>query len=232
MAGIPDLIDGLLTTFCTGPLGLVLVLLLLFALMMAKKRKPKPEPRYLTETQAEALLAVAAADPDPRLRHRDLALMRLMLTNLRNAEALAVQAEDITFGDGGEHPVVWVRHGKGAKDRRAPISRETARALMMLLRQDDGTLRTEGPLFKIKTTRACQQMVKKRARQAMLPRWEEVTPHTLRHTFAVACHKRNMRDTTLQELLGHANISTTKKYLLLSGKDHEEEIDRVGGLPF
>ena len=65
--------------------------------------------------------------------------------------------------------------------------------------------------------RAIQKIVKKVANRAGITK--PVSPHVLRHTFAVNCIKRNISTRTLQQLLGHDHLATTEIYLNLSPED-------------
>lgn len=199
------------------------------------KRKPKPQPRPLTKEEATRLIMAAASDPDHGTRIRDQALIRLMLTGLRIGEVQRLTIRDLYVSTEPYHIFVT---GKGDKDRRVPLSPETVTAVRRQIEVADGILRDTGWVFPGRfegehiTSRPIQRMIKDRARAARFPDWQQITPHDLRHTFSVQCHIGGMNDKTLQDLLGHASIRTTQKYLLLSGKDHDTEINRIGGLPF
>lgn len=199
------------------------------------KRKPKPLPRPLTKDESDRLILAAASVLDHRIRIRDQALIRLMLTGLRVGEVQAVEVRDLYLDE--EPPHVFVT-GKGQKDRRVPLSELTVIAVLRQLETGDGEHRSRGWVFPGRYegehmgSRTIQRMIKDRARDARIADWRNITPHDLRHTFSKLCHIGGMNNRTLQKLLGHAHLSTTEKYIDVSGRDIDTEVERIGGLPF
>ncbi len=108
---------------------------------------------------------------------------------------------------------VLVRKGKGVKERRVPLSAEARQALRAYL---EVRPQRPGPLFFSRTyqplrERDVQRVLAEAARRAGIGR--RVTPHTLRHTFATRFLRSGGDLATLQAILGHANLSTTARYL-------------------
>ena len=145
---------------------------------------------------------------------RDVALINVMArTGLRVSEALALKVGDIELGP--RSAKLLVREGKGLKSRTLALSsetRDTLKAYLQVRPEANGDL-----LFLSRTHRALdprdvQRMVSEAARRAGIK--FTVTPHTLRHSFATRFLTKNQGDiATLATILGHANISTTTRYL-------------------
>ncbi|HSO30353.1 MAG TPA: tyrosine recombinase [Candidatus Sulfomarinibacteraceae bacterium] len=196
-------------------------------------------PRYLPETlsieEVERLLEAAGAedDPDPA-RLRDRALLELLYAaGLRISEALGLDREDLSL------EAAFVRViGKGDKERLVPVGDV---ALGILARWISGPRNAllavghvqplrGGPLFLGERGRrlARQQAwaaVKRAAAAAGLA--DRVSPHTLRHSFATHLLEGGADLRIVQELLGHASISTTQLYTHLTGERIREVYARA-----
>ena|SRR3989338_4291636 len=110
-------------------------------------------------------------------------------------------------------------YGKGGKERIVPLGRKAAEAIKAYLEKvRPGLLLKRSPnnglfltrLGKKMTRQMLWKLIKKYTRQANIKK--EVTPHTLRHSFATHLLERGADLRVVQELLGHANISTTQIY--------------------
>ena len=171
------------------------------------------------ETPVEALTGrelgrLLAAVEGPRwLDRRNVALVSLMArAGLRVGEVVALDVKDVELNNRSGWALI--RRGKGLKERRVPLSAEARRALREYLevRPDAST----GVLFLSRTleplgARDVQRMITEAARRAGITK--QVTPHTLRHTFATRFLQRGGDLATLQAVLGHANLATTARYL-------------------
>jgi len=180
-------------------------------------RVPKTLPRALTLPDTERLLE---ADEEVGLvPERERALFELLYaTGLRVSEAAGLDLEDVDF------PARLVRvTGKGSRERIVPFGEAAADAVRAYLpsraalrhraRDDDGE--SGEPLFVNArggrlTPRSMARLLKRRLRAAGLP--EEISPHALRHTFATHLLQAGADLRAIQELLGHASLSTTQKY--------------------
>jgi integrase/recombinase XerD len=116
-----------------------------------------------------------------------------------------------------------VRHGKGDKPRSAFIGKATARALSLYLRQED--LDPECPLFvsgrgdKAPMTRsAVQQGINRLCRMAGISK-KGVSPHAFRRTFAVNLLRSGANVFSVQNLLGHTNLTMTRRYCAIAEAD-------------
>jgi integrase/recombinase XerD len=181
-------------------------------------RQPRLLPETLTVADVEALL-----DAAPDLRSRAL-LELLYASGLRVSEALGLDLEDLSL-DGGYVRVI----GKGDKERLVPVGdvaldwlgRWLADARPELLAIHHVAPVRGGPLFVgDRGGRLARQqafaMVRSAARRAGLP--DGVSPHTLRHSFATHLLEGGADLRVVQELLGHASISTTQLYTHVTGE--------------
>jgi site-specific recombinase XerD len=164
----------------------------------------------LTGAQAAAFMRTARAATGPTAR-RDAALLALLAElGLRVGEALSLDLADFRHNRG--HRTVRVT-GKGGRHRELPIPAPLARDLDAYLagRAD------AGPVFTTATGRrvdpsAVFRLVRRTARAAGLPDADLVSPHSLRHTVATAALDAGAPLRDVQDLLGHADPRTTRRY--------------------
>jgi integrase/recombinase XerD len=183
-------------------------------------------PKALTVEETFALLE--APDPSETAGRRDAALLEFLYgTGARVAEAVAVDELDLDL----EERVV-VLTGKGSKQRLVPMGSGAVGALRAWL-PDRMSLRRRsagGALFlNLRGGRLSRQgvweIVKKAALRAGLPA-ERVSPHVLRHSAATHMVEGGADLRTVQEILGHATISTTQIYTRVSPR-HLVEVHRT-----
>ncbi len=169
-------------------------------------------PAVLTTAEVEALLA--APNPDEPLAWRDRALLEMAYgTGARVSELVALHTTELLF----DESLVRVL-GKGAKERLVPIGRRALGAAAVYGREvrpqlDRGL--TQGRFFLNARGRPLSRVgawgiVKRCADRAGLEK--RVTPHTLRHTFATHLLEGGADLRAVQEMLGHADLSTTQIY--------------------
>ena len=178
-------------------------------------RLPHRVPRPLAETDARDLVLAALTDArEPWLGMRDAALFLLLYgAGLRLGEALGLDRRDL----GRDVRVLRglrVR-GKGGKERLVPVLPIVAEALVAYLAACPIPPLPDEPLFKgARGGRLQQSVVQKQVRQLRvslgLP--ETATPHALRHSFATHLLGEGADLRSIQELLGHASLSTTQGY--------------------
>jgi integrase/recombinase XerC len=183
--------------------------------LIATPRARRPVPRALAPPQARAVTERIAemSDPDAvAIRARDTALFTLLYgCGLRIAEALALDVRDAPLpGSDGMLRVV----GKGAKERIVPVLpavREAIAAWMALHpdRQPDSPLFL-GARGKRLDPAVAQRTLRQFRRLYGLP--EHATPHALRHSFATHLLAGGADLRSIQDLLGHASLSTTQRY--------------------
>jgi len=183
-------------------------------------------PKVLTKTQVRRLMDVVDVSSPTGLRNR-VAMELMHRAGLRVGEVVALQPKDINLEDG----LVFVREGKGAKDRVVPLDAGTMQWCRMW--QKTRRPRATWWLHVIKhhpgqqmSVRSLQQAVSRYAAKADL---EDVgiTPHVLRHTYATELMQDpefSARD--VQELLGHSSLTTTQIYTHVSQTELAEKIRR------
>jgi integrase/recombinase XerD len=187
-------------------------------------------PHTLSQQDVTALLDAAAIEQTP-LALRDRALLELLYaTGVRASEAIHLRLEDFMLDESPTH----VRCiGKGNKERIIPIYTE---AVVHLRRyRDEGRrllLRDHGErtfflnnLGHPLTRQGLWFLVQHYAERAGLASW--VTPHTLRHTFATHLLEGGAELREVQQLLGHASITTTQIYTEISSRRKRDVYDRA-----
>lgn len=172
-------------------------------------KSPGNLPHALSPEETAKLMAF---DPDDLLEVRDRAMFELFYSSgLRLAELTGLTPKDIDFADG----TVRV-HGKGSKTRIVPVGRFALQALQAWLALRQGMIaQEENALFlsrqgKPISPRAVQYRLQARAARQQLD--NPVFPHALRHSFASHLLQSSGDLRAVQEMLGHANISTTQVY--------------------
>ena len=168
-------------------------------------------PRPLTERDAlDAVVAVADLSDEPWVGRRDVALLTLLYgCGLRIGEALGLVRHQAPTGE------TLMVTGKGGKQRIVPVLPAVREAVGLYLAACPHDPGERGPLFlgvrggKLDPAVAQKQVRRLRARLG-LP--ETATPHALRHSFATHLLAGGGDLRTIQELLGHASLSTTQRY--------------------
>jgi integrase/recombinase XerD len=182
-------------------------------------RREKPLPAVLSIAEIDALLA--QPDVSQRLGIRDRAILETMYaTGMRVSELTGMQQSGILVEDG----LVLVR-GKGSKERLIPIGRSARKWIVTYQRE------TRVHIARKETSRdllflnvrggrlsrmAIWKMIVKYAKAAEIAK--EVHPHTLRHSFATHLLEGGADLRAVQEMLGHADISTTQIYTHIDRK--------------
>ena len=178
--------------------------------ILAAPRARKPLPRALTQDEATAITRDIGVMSDvAHIQARDEALFALLYgSGLRIAEALALDVRDIPKP--GAPPTLRVL-GKGNKQRLVPVLPAVMTALRTLLAVHPG-----GPAFFAGArgdrlnAAVAQKVLRDFRRLHGLP--EHATPHALRHSFATHLLAGGADLRSIQELLGHASLSTTQRY--------------------
>lgn len=186
------------------------------AALLASPKVSKPLRNYLNVDEVFHLLESHA--PDDALGCRDMAIWEVGYgCGLRASEIVGLDVDDLDRDEG------WVRvHGKGNKERQVPLGRKAKKALanyfarrMELVSGDT----PPGALFLNYrggrlSTRSLRRLLKKHLVRAGLD--ASITPHGLRHSYATHLLDSGADLRGIQELLGHANLSTTQRYTHVS----------------
>ncbi len=175
-------------------------------------RAPKAQRRLPATVDADQMARLLEIPDDDALSTRDRAMMELFYSSgLRLAELVGLSLPDLDLAD----RTVRVR-GKGSKERVVPVGRKAVAALRGWLAERATLPRAEPDALFVGATgrrlgaRAVQKRVALWARRQGLPM--HLHPHLFRHSFASHLLESGGELRAVQELLGHANISTTQIY--------------------
>ena len=186
---------------------------------------PSRLPKAITVAEVERLLDAASA-PDTPLALRDRALLELLYaTGARISEAVGLSIDDLDL-----HTGAVLLQGKGGKQRMVPVGRLAREALEAYLVRARPILAERGrgnslvflnsrggPLSR----QSAWSVIQSVAGRAGVT--SEVSPHTLRHSFATHLLEGGADVRVVQELLGHASVTSTQLYTLVT-VDHIREV--------
>ena len=184
-------------------------------------------PQILSEEEVDRLLSPGRNDKAQE-NLRDLALLELLYaTGLRVTEMISLNLDDVNLDEG------YLRcFGKGSRERIVYIYPKAITAIQDYIKnwrpKINGASKTKAIFLNRRGERLTRQWVwailKSRAKQANINK--NITPHVLRHSFATHMLKGGAPLRHVQELLGHASISTTQVYTHLSNEHLREEYDK------
>jgi integrase/recombinase XerD len=185
---------------------------------LSAPRRARKLPQVLTRGEIETLLAQPRGTDPASLRDR--ALLELMYAcGLRASEAIGLELMDVDVEEG-----VLRARGKGSKERVVPIGQAALRALRIYLERGRPKLVKGAPETHLfvnfrgghLTRQGLYKIVRRHALTAGLA--DRMSPHTLRHTFATHLLAGGCDLRSVQEMLGHADVSTTQLYTHLSSE--------------
>ena len=175
-------------------------------------RAPKSQkklPEVLTPDALDHLLNIETNDPES---FRDCAILELFYgCGLRLSELTGLNLDNINWGE-----QILVVLGKGNKQRRVPFGRKACSALKNWLQQRALIVNENEPAIFVSlkgkriSPRSVEAQLKKRAKEKGM--FQRIYPHLLRHSFASHILESSGDLRAVQELLGHANLSTTQIY--------------------
>jgi site-specific recombinase XerD len=189
--------------------------------MIPYGKKPRSLPAVLSRAEVAQLLALV---PQPTER---LMLQTAYACGLRASELLNLRVTDID----SSRMLLWVRHGKGGKDRAVPLSP----ALLEALRAHWRRQRPTTWLFPGQTPTgqrslgALQRVVRRAVRAAGFTK--KASLHTLRHSYATHLLEAGVDLLTIQRLLGHRDLQTTARYIHLTAPRLAQTPGLLEGLP-
>jgi site-specific recombinase XerD len=173
----------------------------------------------LTPQEVDALLAAAQADTKPAGARGRAALALLADLGLRVGELISLDLDDLGY-ERGHRSVRFV--GKGGHPRRRALTPGTAAALDAYLTQRAAAAgvpveQLTGALLVTATgnrldRHAVFRLVRRLARQAGIPAWAKLSPHSLRHAFATTARAEGVPLEDVQDAMGHADPRTTRRY--------------------
>ncbi len=180
-----------------------------------KLRRGHHLPAYHSRDELQMILDAIDQAKGTSLSHRDrdkLMILTLALTGLRRQELLSLRAGDV------QNNMVYVGRGKGDKDRVIPLAQALKQPLQDYIEQEN--IKPSSRLFLISPQRLTA-IVKRYARLAGI---SDIHPHSLRHFFATTLIEQGAQLKAVQELMGHANISSTAIYMDLAPKHLESSV--------
>jgi site-specific recombinase XerD len=198
-------------------------------------RVSQPVPVFLSEEMAQQLIA-AADKPWSKAM-----VILLLSTGIRRSEAVAITLDDLDL----EKQQVLIR-GKGGKERVVPLTDQAVEAIQAYLPHRSATLQ-HAAREKTKAStdtrhlfisaqgghplhgRAVNRTLAAILRKAGLAH-HGITPHKLRHTFATHLIRNGADVRTVQELLGHADIQTTARYLHSDTRTKRSAVGKLNAL--
>jgi len=198
-------------------------------LAMPNKRYVKRCVTFLNAQEITALLA--APDRSTWAGRRDHILLLVALqTGLRASELIGLRCSDVVFGTGAHIRCL----GKGRKERCTPLRRDTAKVLQTWMKERRGD--PDQPLFaSIRGDRlsrdALEHLVRKHclaaSRSCPSLTGKRVSPHTLRHSTAMALLQHGVDQSVIALWLGHESVETTQIYLHADMRLKEKALARV-----
>ncbi|MGH2981831.1 MAG: site-specific tyrosine recombinase XerD [Solirubrobacterales bacterium] len=194
---------------------------------LSAPRRARKLPQVLNYSEVQKLLAAPRGSEPTALRDR--ALLEVMYAcGLRASETIGLELSELDLQRG------FLRaHGKGSKERLVPLGSKAVAAVNSYLRGGRPQLVGErqepklfvnfrgGPL----TRQGLYKIVQKHAREVGLD--GKMSPHTLRHSFATHLLAGGCDLRAVQEMLGHADVSTTQMYTHLSGEQLKDAYFRA-----
>jgi integrase/recombinase XerD len=197
---------------------------------LSSPRIGKTLPKAMSPNEVDELLDQPARRSTPEAK-RDRAMLELLYaTGMRVTELVSLDMENLSL----DPRAPYVRCiGKGAKERTIPFHEHALEALNAYLEDGRPLMvrnRNETALFVNRrgerlTRQGFWLILKGYAKSANLGK--EITPHTLRHSFATHMLRGGMSLRNVQEMLGHANISTTQVYTHLTNEHVREVYERA-----
>lgn len=182
-------------------------------------KTPSSIPKALTPDDAiAAVKAAGELQDEPWLAKRDMAIMLLLYgCGLRIGEALGLDGKDIGSPEGSAKSKDGTLRviGKGNKERIVPVLPIISDAIAAYRESCPHTITAEAPLFVgSRGARLNAGVVQRQVRKvrALLGLSDSATPHAFRHSFATHLLAKGGDLRTIQELLGHASLSTTQRY--------------------
>ncbi len=194
------------------------------AKLVSSPKREKMLPSFLALD--EAIRLMEATDDNERFGLRDRAILETFYSaGIRLSELASLNLDDLNLDDG----LIKIR-GKGKKERIVPIGSKAIKAITEYINRTEREEIMPHPIFLNRfgrrlTARGIEGIVAKYVKRIGMIR--HATPHTLRHTFATHLLDGGADLRSIQELLGHASLSTTQKYIHLSMDKLMEVYDKT-----
>ena len=192
---------------------------------LQRARTGKRLPRTLTRRELTSVLEVAELSEDPAA---SLVVTLMLDTGMRVSEVCGLNLEDVDFDDESARVI----GGKGDKDRLVLFTKRTVERLKAWIPIRTRLASAEEQACFVNRhgrriqPRGVQRMMDALGQEANLPKGK-LTPHVLRHNFATGLLERGADLVTIQRLMGHATIATTRVYLEISDQTLREVYHRA-----
>jgi integrase/recombinase XerD len=179
-------------------------------------------PKFLTEDEINRLLAAPDISTEQGIHDRTV-LEVMYATGLRVSELVNLKHTDVDLLAG-----LVVCHGKGNKERRVPLGKSAIHWLQQYAAMKAGYGKQSSPYVFLErgrpfTRQIAWAMIKRQAEKAGI---KNVSPHTLRHSFATHLLQHGADSRSVQALLGHSDISTTQIYTHITNMHLRSAYDR------
>lgn len=175
-------------------------------------------PRFLTPMEVAEIFRVSSTN-----KRDNILLKCLYYLGLRNSEAQKLNIDDIDLINRN----VKVVQGKGKKDRFVPIPEGFIGELRAFIGDKKGLLFTGRGSGGSLSDRHIRRIVKSYACSANVRKYEEIHPHTLRHSYATHLQNSGVPLNVIQSLLGHERLETTTIYTHLGFEKSREYVDKA-----
>ncbi len=192
---------------------------------IATPKREKKLPEFLNQDEMNRL--INAASDATKAGRRDRAIIEILYsTGMRVSELMCLNISDLDFV-GGTLKV----QGKGKKERMVPVGGTAVRAVEAYLGdRTENEKQPSSPLFLNKngtrlTDRSVRRILIKYAKRAGITK--DISPHTIRHTFATHLLDRGADLRSVQDLLGHENLSTTQIYTHVTTKRLKDAYEKA-----
>ena len=192
---------------------------------IVRARSGKRLPRTLNRREMTMVLEAAAVSEDPVA---SIIVTMMLDTGLRVSEVCNLDSSDIDFEDGSAR----VYGGKGDKDRLVLFTKRTLERIHAWIPIRESRVKGDDFAFLLNSAGrrlqplGVQRLMDRLAIEAGLPKGK-LTPHVLRHNFATGLLERGADLVTIQRLLGHSSIATTRVYLEISDQTLREVYHRA-----
>ena len=188
------------------------------ALDLSFPKRPAALPRALSSTQIDMLERWLDEPSEIAIYQRDrLAIILMLYAGLRLSECCNLQWADVDMGQ----RIIWVRHGKGDKDRLIPMHDRLCEALRSAGPSAGPVLRSE------KGGKLNERTLRQTFYRRLVLIGLDISAHQLRHTFATQLLNAGADLMIISELMGHSSLETTKIYLRVEVKQKLAAISKL-----
>ncbi len=186
---------------------------------------PETQPTYLTQAEYQNLIATVRREATPFYLSRDLAIIVLFLaTGIRLSELVGLTLDRVNLEHSGRSIKV---KGKGNRERIIPLTDEAVSILENYLKTRPAVSSQHFFISRLGEqlcARSVYGLVKKYLKATGINK-NKMAVHSLRHTFGTSMMNKGVNIVVIQELLGHKQIETTRRYLHINSADLRNAVD-------